>query len=178
MDFAFDPISAGIGLVSSAVGFMGARKARKAQEKFMKAQMKDRAKRIADAKEAYAISRIGLQAQNRAMMNAALKSSPMTLGASMARSTALGNLQRAIFQDYAARGREIERETAAGQADLNLLSPFDVVDAGAMGAARGAEAGFLANSINALGSSFINKDMVAAGAEARETGRMRARGKA
>lgn len=154
---------------------MGARKARKAQEKFMKAQMKDRAKRIADAKEAYAISRVGLQAQNRAMMNSALKSSPLTLGASMARSTALGNLQRAIFQDYAARGREIERETASGQAELNLLSPYDVVDAGAIGAARGAEAGFLSNAISSLGSAYMNTDMIAAGAEARARGRMNAR---
>lgn len=171
----FDPISAGIGLVSSAVGFMGARKARKAQERFMKAQMADRAKRIAEAKELYAKSRIGLQDQNRAMMNAALKSTPLTLGASMARSTAMGNLQRAIFQDYAQRGRAIERETAGGMADLALMSPYDVVDGSAIGAARGAEAGFLSNAISSLGSAYMNTDMIQAGAEARARGRRAAR---
>ena len=127
MEMAFDPISAGIGLVSSALSFGSARKARKKQERFMKKMMADRAKRIAEAKGEFQKSRRGLLTENRAAMNAAIAGAPVSLGASLMRGSTAANYMRSIYADAQRRAAEIGRQTAAGMSQLALMSPYHFV---------------------------------------------------
>ena len=140
-------------------GFFGARKARKKQERFIKKMMADRAQRIAAAKGQYDKSRRGLLAENRAAMQSALASAPMTLGPALMASTASGNLMRSVYRDYARRAAEISRQTAAGKVDLEMMSPYDIVDPSTIGQGMGAENAALGSALSGLagfGGSLAN----------------------
>lgn len=140
-----------LGLVSSAIGFGGARKARKKQERFIKKMMADRAARIAEAKGQYAKSRRGLMAENRAAMNAAIAGAPTALGPSLMQGSTSANYMRSIYADAQRRAAEIGRQTAAGMADLSMMSPYDVVDPSTIGQSAGAEAQALSGLIGSFG---------------------------
>ena len=148
-----DPATIGLGLnvVTSALGFGGARKARKKQERFIKKMMADRAARIAEAKGQYAKSRRGLMAENRAAMNAAIAGAPTALGPSLMRGSTSANYMRSIYADAQRRAAEIGRQTAAGMADLSMMSPYDVVDPSTIGQSAGAEAQALSGLIGSFG---------------------------
>jgi hypothetical protein len=155
------PIGLGLGVIGSVLGLSGARKARKKQERFIKQMMADRAKRIEEAKGQYAKSRRGLMAENRAAMNAAIAGAPTALGASLMQGSTSANYMRSIYADAQRRAAEIGRQTAAGMADLSMLSPYDIVDPSTMGQSRGAEAqalsgllGGIASFGGALGNAF------------------------
>jgi hypothetical protein len=144
-------ISSGLGVVSGILGFGGARKARKKQERFIKNMMADRAARIAEAKGQYAKSRRGLMAENRAAMNAAIAGAPTALRPSLMQGSTAANYMRSIYADAQRRAAEIGRQTAAGMADLSMMSPYDVVDPSTMGQSAGAEAQALSGLIGSLG---------------------------
>jgi hypothetical protein len=148
-----DPSLIGLGMnvVSGVLGFGGARKARKKQERFVKQMMADRAARIAEAKGQYAKSRRGLMAENRAAMNAAIAGAPTALGASLMQGSTSANYMRSIYADAQRRAAEIGRQTAAGMADLSMLSPYDVVDPSTIGQSAGAEAQALSGLIGSFG---------------------------
>jgi hypothetical protein len=148
-----DPSLIGLGMnvVSGVLGFGGARKARKKQERFVKQMMADRAARIAEAKGQYAKSRRGLMAENRAAMNAAIAGAPTALGASLMQGSTSANYMRSIYADAQRRAAEIGRQTAAGMADLSMLSPYDVVDPSTIGQSAGAEAQALSGLLSSLG---------------------------
>jgi hypothetical protein len=144
----FSAIMGGFGLLSS---FFGARSARKKQERFIKKMMADRAARIAEAKGEYDKSRRGLQAENRGAMLAAIKGVPASLGASLMQGSTAANAMRSIYADAQRRSAEIGRQTAAGKADLAMLSPYDIVDPSTMGQSRGAEMQALSGVLSGFG---------------------------
>jgi len=145
------PIGIGLGVLGSVLGLSGARKARKKQERFIKQMMADRAKRIEEAKGQYAKSRRGLMAENRAAMNAAIAGAPTALGASLMQGSTSANYMRSIYADAQRRAAEIGRQTAAGMADLSMMSPYDVVDPSTIGQSAGAEAQALSGLIGSFG---------------------------
>lgn len=128
-------------IVSGVGSLLGARSARKAQKRFTKAMMADRSKRIAAAKGSYQKGRRGLLTENRAAMQAALAGAPLGLGASLMVGSTAANRMRSIYADFAQRAREINRDTAAGMAEYEMMSPYDIVDPSTMGQGRGAEFG-------------------------------------
>lgn len=128
-------------LISGVGSLLGARSARKAQKRFTKAMMADRAKRIEAAKGSYQKGRRGLLTENRAAMQAALAGAPLGLGASLMVGSTAANRMRSIYADFAQRAREINRDTAAGMAEYEMMSPYDIVDPSTMGQGRGAEFG-------------------------------------
>ena len=140
-----------LGLVSSAIGFGGARKARKKQERFIKKMMADRAARIAEAKGEFQKSRRGLLAENRAAMNAAIAGAPTALGASLMKGSTSANYMRSIYADAQRRAAEIGRQTAEGMSQLAMMSPYDVVDPSTIGQSAGAEAQALSGLIGSFG---------------------------
>ena len=140
-----------LGLVSSAIGFGGARKARKKQERFIKKMMADRAARIAEAKGEFQKSRRGLLAENRAAMNAAIAGAPTALGASLMKGSKSANYMRSIYADAQRRAAEIGRQTAEGMSQLAMMSPYDVVDPSTIGQSAGAEAQALSGLIGSFG---------------------------
>lgn len=155
----FGAIMGGLGLVTQIGSLFGARSARKKQERFIKQMMADRAKRIAEAKGEYDKSRRGLLAENRAAMKAQLGAARGTLGPALMASTASANLMRRVYGDFARRAAEIGRQTAAGKADLAMLSPYDIVDPSTMGQGRGAEMQALSGLVGGLanfGTSLYN----------------------
>jgi hypothetical protein len=169
-----DPSLIGLGMnvVSGVLGFGGARKARKKQERFVKQMMADRAARIAEAKGQYAKSRRGLMAENRAAMNAAIAGAPTALGASLMQGSTSANYMRSIYADAQRRAAEIGRQTAAGMADLSMMSPYDVVDPSTMGQSAGAETQALSGLLSNLGQfagAFANGNPFTAQARQGET---------
>jgi len=152
---AIDPVSA-LGVVSSLGGLFGARSARKKQQRMIKKMMADRAKRIAAAKGTYDKSRRGLLTENRAMMMQALAQAPTMLGPSLMAGSTSANLMRGLYRDSARRAAEIGRQTAAGKADLELMSPYDIVDPSSMGASRGAETQALMGVLKGIGGMMAS----------------------
>lgn len=146
----FGAIAGGLQAAMGVKSFLDAGKAQKKQDRFIKAMMADRAKRIKAAKGAYDKSRRGLLSENRAAMKAALSSAPMTLGPALMASTASGNMMRSVFRDYARRAAEISRQTAAGKADLEMMSPYDIVDPSTIGQGAGAKNAALGNALQGL----------------------------
>lgn len=144
-------IMGGLGLLGSVTSLFGARSARKKQERFIKKMMADRAARIAEAKGEYDKSRRGLQAENRGAMLAALKGVPASLGASLMQGSTAANAMRSIYADAQRRSAEIGRQTAAGKAELAMLSPYDIVDPSTMGQSRGAEMQALSGVLSGFG---------------------------
>ena len=152
-------IMGGLGLVGQIGSFFGARSARKKQERCIKKMMADRAARIAEAKGEYDKSRRGLQAENRGAMLAALKGVPASLGASLMQGSTAANAMRSIYADAQRRSAEIGRQTAAGKAELAMLSPYDIVDPSTMGQSRGAEMQALSGLLGGIanfGTSLYN----------------------
>lgn len=152
---AIDPVSA-LGLVGQIGGLFGARSARKKQKRMIKKMMADRAKRIAKAKGEFDKSRRGLLTENRAMMMKALAQAPMMLGPSLMAGSTSANLMRGLYRDSARRAAEIGRQTAAGKAELEMLSPFDIVDPSSMGASRGAETQALMGVLKGIGGMMAS----------------------
>jgi len=58
---------------------------------------------------------------------------------------------RSIYADAQRRAAEIGRQTAAGMADLSMMSPYDVVDPSTIGQSAGAEAQALSGLIGSFG---------------------------
>lgn len=138
------------GIAGSALGAIGARKARKKQERFIKKMMADRAKRIEEAKGRFKDSRRGLMEEARATQNAAVQGAQASLMPSMV-TTVGGNYLRSIYADAGRRFQEIERQTAAGLAELSMQSPYDVVDPSTIGQGLGAEYAAYGGIITGLG---------------------------
>jgi hypothetical protein len=151
---ALEAISAGLGIASSIGGFFGARSARKKQQRMIKKMMADRAKRIKAAKGQVQKSRRGLMAENRAAMNAAIAGAPQALGASLQRGSTSANYLRSIYADAQRRANEIGRQTAAQMSELEMMSPYDIVDPSSMGAGKGAETQALLGGLSQLAGAF------------------------
>ena len=155
----FQAIMGGLQMAQGLGQFFGASSAQKKQQRMMQRMMADRAARIAEAKGEYDKSRRGLLAENRAAMKAQLGAARGTLGPALMASTASANMMRRVYGDFARRAAEIGRNTAAGKADLAMLSPYDIVDASTIGAGEGAKWGALGNAISGIagfGNSLYN----------------------
>lgn len=146
----FQAIMGGLQMAQGLGQFFGASSAQKKQQRMMQRMMADRAARIAEAKGEYDKSRRGLLAENRAAMKAQLGAARGTLGPALMASTASANMMRRVYGDFARRAAEIGRNTAAGKADLAMLSPYDIVDASTIGAGEGAKWGALGNAIQGV----------------------------
>lgn len=151
---ALAAIGAGLGIASSIGGFFGARSARKKQQRMIKKMMADRAKRIKAAKGQVQKSRRGLMAENRAAMNAAIAGAPQALSASLQRGSTSANYLRSIYSDAQRRANEIGRQTAAQMSELEMMSPYDIVDPSSMGAGKGAETQALLGGLSQLAGAF------------------------
>ena len=147
---ALGAIAAGLQIGGSILGGIGARKARKKQERFIKQMMADRAARIKDAKAQFSKSRVGLIEEARASQNAAVAGAMPLIGESLGQTVG-ANYLRSIYADAGRRFQEISRQTAEGMSQLAMLSPYDIVDPSTIGQSTGAEYAAWGSALSGIG---------------------------
>jgi len=166
---ALGAIAAGLQIGGSILGGIGARKARKKQERFIKKMMADRAARIKDAKAQFSKSRVGLIEEARASQNAAVAGAMPLIGESLGQTVG-ANYLRSIYADAGRRFQEISRQTAEGMSQLAMMSPYDIVDPSTIGQSTGAEYAAWGSALSGIGGllggmgGFSPSEKMAAGA--------------